>query len=1542
MMVNPPSNMDSKEVRIEMEGMNREDEKRGKKGTKRNSVDQPTMLSAPIHVHGNEWKDMITLANIMDQGSYDNRAFEYNRPRSNTKQKSWIEQNINKRECITFIPTHKYNNKCGCGRTLDQHSSRTTTENVMTSIHSNDSLPSSSINRQRWAIRKNTLQLPTDAYGTIHFEGGGHATEARYTRVAFDTPPETLMKLMNGVWRMKAPKLIITIHGGITDFDLQPKLGRALRRGIVKAAESTDTWIVTSGMNQGAVRHISEAIEDLSGSRKNKTCHSIGIAPWGLVKKRNRLVGENIRVKYNMNPYMTGKFRELNDSHSHFLLVDNGTVGRYGAEIVLRRRLETLLAVGNVPVVCIVIEGGAFSIKVVHDYLTTSPLIPVVICDGSGRASDLLAFTHQYIREAKILPDSIRFQLLNLVKNVFDLDEIQGRKVLKQIIECAHKKKLMNVFRLGEGINDIDHAIFAALIKGTKVDQLKLALTWNRVDIARTHIFGGSIVSSFHFFIFLIPFDQEWKESEMHEALMFALLHDRVEFVRLIMEKGVAMQSFLTFERLERLYNTQLGPKHTLYNLTKSDAFTLPQIGNVVEKLIGSAYRSTYTAEKFLSRYNLYTFRHQTTDNGKGTMSVIPQIGENGVNGGMNGGSESRKRTQLGIAMFKLNAAQETEEDEEENEEEGFSVTDMLFTFEKPFHELLIWAVLTKRQEIALTMWRYGEEGLAKALIATRLYKSLASNAADSYLDLHLCQELTKNGEAFRIVSRQLMDECYKTDEQLARSLLTCELNNWGFLTSLSIAFLNQDREFMKHPCCQTILTDMWRGAVISKGSVDWLIVGGIIIPPAIFLLEFKSEEEIQRQPHTSAEHESDDSSSDGSLSSDDSTYDSDDSEESEEEKGKTSRRSSIVPPNFVSTPRSSIPNSSSPQEAKTIQALAAHTLPGFLHSANVPPAIRSSSINNGVDGRQRSGTLRGKKQKKKESEESRRSSRSTSFAFGRKQSTMSIEESDSDDERRSEKRQMTPLTWTRKLYEFYNAPITTFWLWALMFSIFQLILVYILLLRSDPWLRWEEFFLFAFVLVYGCELARKFIFYKERPMKSKVIKFFFNFQNGTSLLAVITYAFGFLLRCIPSTLILGRIIIIMNSVIWSFKLVNFLSVHRKLGPYIKIASEMIPRTMTMITLLFVVMLSYGLVRQGITYPDEDWHPILIRNIFLKPYYMLYGEVYADEIDTCSDGIWDTHIELGIPISEMNTTDPSGTCVPGHWVSPLYMTVFMLLANVLLMNSMVACCTVVYEGRIDYSREIWLLERFKHVMEFDSTPSLPPPFTIITHIYQLIQYYTTKNVEDRKELMDNSLKTFLSPDGLKTLHRFESECLEEMERKKEWNKYHSHDEHLRRTANKTEQIFNKITSMSSVEESLRDLIKDVDSRIQKVENSRKDELTHLRSISTHLDQISGRKETKFLSTPRVFVRRAREEDVVESDEGGETRMRPSSGGRKHRHHNEYTTIADVIEGPNCKSNIHHPFPRRNRFNSEDVNSLLFSVSEGDEPHASDAVLSDHE
>ena len=51
------------------------------------------------------------------------------------------------------------------------------------------------------------------------------------------------------------------------------------------------------------------------------------------------------------------------------------------------------------------------------------------------------------------------------------------------------------------------------------------------------------------------------------------------------------------------------------------------------------------------------------------------------------------------------------------------------------------------------------------------------------------------------------------------------------------------------------------------------------------------------------------------------------------------------------------------------------------------------------------------------------------------------------------------------------------------------------------------------------------------------------------------------------------------------------------------------------VVILLIVLMSFGIVRQAVTYPDEapSWH--LLKHVFLKPYFMIYGEVYAGEID---------------------------------------------------------------------------------------------------------------------------------------------------------------------------------------------------------------------------------------------------------------------------------------------------------------------------------------
>lgn len=50
----------------------------------------------------------------------------------------------------------------------------------------------------------------------------------------------------------------------------------------------------------------------------------------------------------------------------------------------------------GVPLVCLIVEGGPNVISIALESLRDEPPIPVVVCDGSGRASDIISFAHKF------------------------------------------------------------------------------------------------------------------------------------------------------------------------------------------------------------------------------------------------------------------------------------------------------------------------------------------------------------------------------------------------------------------------------------------------------------------------------------------------------------------------------------------------------------------------------------------------------------------------------------------------------------------------------------------------------------------------------------------------------------------------------------------------------------------------------------------------------------------------------------------------------------------------------------------------------------------------------------------------------------------------------------------------------------------------------------------------------------------------------------------------------------------------------------------
>lgn len=131
-------------------------------------------------------------------------------------------------------------NRCACGHHQLAHSDAAMSQHSQLTHH------------HTWQLKQHTQLQPTDAFGQIDFQGGAsHANKAQYVRLDYLTPSERTLQLLLHHWQLELPKLLISVHGGIANFELQPKLKRVFNKGLIKAANTTGAWIITGGTNTG-------------------------------------------------------------------------------------------------------------------------------------------------------------------------------------------------------------------------------------------------------------------------------------------------------------------------------------------------------------------------------------------------------------------------------------------------------------------------------------------------------------------------------------------------------------------------------------------------------------------------------------------------------------------------------------------------------------------------------------------------------------------------------------------------------------------------------------------------------------------------------------------------------------------------------------------------------------------------------------------------------------------------------------------------------------------------------------------------------------------------------------------------------------------------------------------------------------------------------------------------------------------------------------------------------------------------------------------
>ncbi|XP_073399830.1 transient receptor potential cation channel subfamily M member 3 [Dendrobates tinctorius] len=1236
-------------------------------------------------------------------------------------QKSWIERVFHKRECVHIIPSTKDPHRCCCGRLIGQHVGLTPSISIIQNEKNEGRLNRNDVQSEKWSIGKHTQLSPTDAFGTIEFQGGGHSNKAMYVRVSFDTKPDLLLHLMTKEWQLELPKLLISVHGGLQNFELQPKLKQVFGKGLIKAAMTTGAWIFTGGVNTGVIRHVGDALKDHASKSRGKIC-TIGIAPWGIVENQEDLIGKDVVRPYQTMSNPMSKLTVLNSMHSHFILADNGTTGKYGAEVKLRRQLEKHISLQKintrigqgVPVVALIVEGGPNVISIVLEYLRDSPPVPVVVCDGSGRASDILAFGHKYSEDGGLINESLRDQLLVTIQKTFTYTRTQAQHLFMILMECMKKKELITVFRMGsEGHQDIDLAILTALLKGANAsapDQLSLALAWNRVDIARSQIF---------------IYGQQWPVGSLEQAMLDALVLDRVDFVKLLIENGVSMHRFLTLSRLEELYNTRHGPSNTLYhlvrdvkkgNLPPDYRISLIDIGLVIEYLMGGAYRCNYTRKRFRTLYhNLFGPKRPKALKLLGMEDDIP----------MRRGRKTTKKRE-----------EEVDIDLDDPEINHFPF---------PFHELMLWAVLMKRQKMALFFWQHGEEAMAKALVACKLCKAMAHEASENDMVEDISQELNHNSREFGQLAVELLDQSYKQDEQLAMKLLTYELKNWSNATCLQLAVAAKHRDFIAHTCSQMLLTDMWMGRLRMRKNSGLKVILGILLPPSILSLEFKNKDEM---PYMSQANEID-------LQ-----------EKEVEEPDKTVKD----------------------KEDDDME------LTAMLTRGNGDTA------------------------RKKEDDEHPR-------------------------------HRLIPLG--RKIYEFYNAPIVKFWFYTMAYMGYLMLFNYIVLVKMDRWPSTQEWIVISYIFTLGIEKMREILMSEPGKLLQKFKVWSQEYWNVTDLISILLFSIGMIFRLQEQPFSsYGRVIYCVNIIYWYIRLLDIFGVNKYLGPYVMMIGKMMIDMMYFVIIMLVVLMSFGVARQAILFPSEEPSWKLAKNIFYMPYWMIYGEVFADQID---------------PPCGYNETTEDGKivqlppCKTGAWIVPAIMACYLLVANILLVNLLIAVFNNTFFEVKSISNQVWKFQRYQLIMTYHERPVLPPPLTIFSHFTMICKYLCCrwrKHESDQDE-RDYGLKLFITEDELKKVHDFEEQCIEEYFREKDDRFNSSNDERIRVTAERVENMSMRLEEVNEREHFMKASLQTVDIRLAQLEEM-------LGRMAAAMEKLSGvekvettkaRSRTSSDCTDAAYIRR---------------------------------------------------------------------------------------
>ncbi|XP_076026108.1 transient receptor potential cation channel subfamily M member 2-like isoform X1 [Genypterus blacodes] len=316
----------------------------------------------------------------------------------------------------------------------------------------------------------------------------------------------------------------------------------------------------------------------------------------------------------------------------------------------------------------------------------------------------------------------------------------------------------------------------------------------------------------------------------------------------------------------------------------------------------------------------------------------------------------------------------------------------------------------------------------------------------------------------------------------------------------------------------------------------------------------------------------------------------------------------------------------------------------------------------------------------------------------------------------------LKPLSCWSRLAGLYDSPQVKFYWNIVSYFAFLFLFAVVLMIDFQPLPSAGELLLYIWLLSLVCEEVRQLFHDPDGfGFHNKARMYIQDLWNILDVLSIIIFIAGLVCRLIPQFFYTGKILLCIDFIVFCLRLMAIFTISKTLGPKIIIVRRMMTDMFFFMFLLSIWVVAYGVAKQGILIHNENRLDWILRGALYDPYLIIFGNVPTN-IDNA---------EFDINSCSMNGTDPLKPKCPvlnenqtpafPEWLTILMLCVYLLFANILLLNLLIAIFNFTFQEVQDNTDTIWKFQRYELIKEFHSRPAAPPPFILLSHLYLFVK-----------------------------------------------------------------------------------------------------------------------------------------------------------------------------------------------------------------------------